>query len=166
MCVSGVMACVGMCPVPYCFNHSYRVEGYIRRGWQEFFGVLRVLTSILTFLMIEALSYIANHIARPLLLGVIMTTGNRLIKPLLAGIFSVLLQPIIIFLWNLVSGLRHVTQPLIDIFGAIVTKLATLLQAFRLVDVNLGLEYLHNRRVLNDGGGGGVVVGKYNSEIV
>ena len=137
------------------------MEGYVQRGWQEFFGALRILTSIAVFLVVEALNYITNHVARPLFLGVVVMTGNRLIKPVLAGLFNLILQPFVIFLWNFVSGVRHVCQPVIDILGGIMSKFAILLQAFRLEEVNLGDDYLQSRRVVGAGRSA-----RYGSEVV
>jgi hypothetical protein len=124
-----------------------RVEGYAKRGWQEFFAVLRIITSIFVLLAVEALQYVTNYIARPLLLGVLSMMGNRLVKPLLAGLFNLVIQPFLIFSWNVASGVRHVLNPLIDVLGAVTSKLAVLLQAFRLVEVNQGSDHYNRLRV-------------------
>ena len=144
---------------PYILKTIFRVEGYVQRGWQEFFGVLRILTSIVVFLVVEALNYVTNHVARPLFLGVVVMTGNRLVKPLLAGLFNLILQPLVIFSWNLASGVRQLCQPLIDILGGVTSRLAVILQAFRLVEVNLGDDYLQSRRGLGRGS-------RFDSEVV
>ena len=149
----GCHFCVCVCKRSDLHSFFSRVEGYIQRAWQEFFGALRILTSIAIFLVVEALNYVTNHVARPLFLGVVIMTGNRLVKPVLAGLFNLILQPFVIFSWNFVSGVRHVCQPLIDILGGVTSKLAVLLQAFRLVEVNLGDEYLQSRRGVSAGRG-------------
>ncbi|XP_076451410.1 uncharacterized protein LOC143287334 [Babylonia areolata] len=142
-----------------------KMEGYIKRGWQEFFGVLRIVTSVFVSLVVEAVNFITDHIFRPLFVGLLTTSGNRLVKPLLAGLFNLLLQPLVIFLWNLASGLRHACQPLIDIFGGFLAKVTLLVQAFRLVEVNGGGSGgLPNQRVMGlEGGVGG---GRRRSEVV
>nr|KAG5688890.1 hypothetical protein BaRGS_016458 [Batillaria attramentaria] len=131
-----------------------KVETYVRRGWQEFFGALRIVTSIAILLAVEAVNYAINHIASPIFLGVVTTIGNRLLKPLLAAAFNLLLQPVIIFSWNVLSGIRHVFQPVVDVLGAVMSKLAILVQAFRLVEVSLGEDYLlRHKKVIGLGSG-------------
>ncbi|XP_070207345.1 uncharacterized protein [Littorina saxatilis] len=138
-----------------------RVEKLMKRGLQEFYGALRIVTSFIVLLVLETLSFVVGHIARPLVMGVIATAGNQLVKPVLAGAFNFIVQPFTIFAWNVLSGLRHVCQPVIDILDAVMSKCAILLRSFRLVEVNLGDEYFQSRKGVVFGRGG-----RYSSEVV
>ncbi|KAL8601448.1 hypothetical protein ACOMHN_042452 [Nucella lapillus] len=113
-------------------------EKLIQRGLREFFGVLRIIVSVAIFLVVETTHFLTNHVARPIFLGVIVTVGNHLLKPVLAGVFSLILQPALIFLWNVFSGARNASRPLVDVLGSVMAKCAILLQSFRLVEVNWG----------------------------
>ena len=99
---------------------------------------MRIVTSIVVFLLVELSDFLINHVLRPLLMAYMVTVGNNLVKPLLAALFSLVLQPFLVFLWNVFSGIRHVCQPVLEIVGSLMTQGAILLRAFRLVEVNCG----------------------------
>lgn len=71
------------------------------------------------------------------MVGLLTTVGDHVLKPFLVGVFNSLLQPLLLFLLNVLCSVRNLTYPLIDILKGICLQLAVVLQAFRLVEVNI-----------------------------
>lgn len=124
---------------------NFRVERYVRRMWQEVFSVLRILASFIVVFTTELIHFGTSFVLRPLLVGIIASFGNQLIKPLLASVFSMIIQPIFIFMWNIMSAIKNLLMPAIDILGSITSRLSILFASLRLVEVNLaGTSRGHN----------------------
>lgn len=107
----------------------------MRRIFREIFAVLRILTGIIIWFIVELLQYIIQHVIQPLFIGVLMVTADYLIKPTLTIFFSGVVQPTNIFMWNVLVGLRHVCRPVIDITASFAEILAMVLRAFRLFEI-------------------------------
>ena len=122
------------------------MEVVFRRSSQEIFGLARIITSLPVVVATEAVNFVAEHVIRPLILGALKTVSNLMLKPLLAGTFSLILQPIFVFTWNTVNGLRQILSPVVDVLGSVMSKCGALLQSFRLVEVNLGTQKHSSRR--------------------
>ncbi|XP_067861360.1 uncharacterized protein [Heptranchias perlo] len=109
----------------------------IRQCWRELFAVVRILVNMVTLFLIELVNFLSRSLFQILLVGLLTVIGDHLLKPLLVALFNSLLQPTMIFLLNIFTGIRNLLNPLIDIFRRLLMQIATVLHAFRLVEVNL-----------------------------
>uniref|UniRef100_UPI00398E48A5 uncharacterized protein isoform X2 n=1 Tax=Pristiophorus japonicus TaxID=55135 RepID=UPI00398E48A5 len=112
-------------------------DNAIRKCWRELFAVLRILVNVVTLFLIELVNFLGRWLFQILLAGLLTGIGDHLLKPLLASLFNSLLQPIMIFLLNIFTGIRNLLNPLMDIFRRLLMQIAAVLHAFRLVEVNL-----------------------------
>ncbi|XP_046555248.1 uncharacterized protein LOC124264545 isoform X2 [Haliotis rubra] len=112
-----------------------KAERVVRRLWQEVFGGLRLVTGIFIIFIVEALKFVFHHVVQPIIIGLLTGVGDSLLKPLFSLTFSLILQPIIVFFWNILTGVRHLSQPVIDILHGVLTPIAMVLRSFRLFDV-------------------------------
>ncbi|XP_013382588.1 uncharacterized protein LOC106153267 [Lingula anatina] len=113
-----------------------KAEMISRRIALEFFGVLRLIVGFFIIFVVELYRFVMRHILHPILVGILVVTGDYLIKPVLSAIFNGILQPVSIFLYNLFVALRTGLNPLIDIINGFARQVAVILGAFRLVVVN------------------------------
>ncbi|KAM4675063.1 uncharacterized protein O3C94_007881 [Discoglossus pictus] len=123
---------------PYMEKLADRSEKMILRCWREVFGVLRILTSLVTIFLIELLLFLGKYIFQVLVVGFLTVLGDHVFKPLMVALFNSLLQPLFIFMLNLFSSLRNLWLPIQDILRGIAQAIATVLKAFRLVEVHIG----------------------------
>ncbi|XP_043355610.1 uncharacterized protein LOC119842127 isoform X3 [Dermochelys coriacea] len=123
--------------VSYKDDHSEKV---IQQNLREFFGLLRILMNVVLIFLIELVRFFGKSVFQVLVVGLLTTVGDHVIKPFLVGVFNSLLQPLLLFLLNVLCSIRNLTYPLIDILKGICLQLAVVLQAFRLVEVNIQSE--------------------------
>ncbi|XP_071099413.1 uncharacterized protein [Haliotis cracherodii] len=112
-----------------------KAEIVMRRLWQEVFGGLRLVTGFFIIFIVEALKFVFHHVAQPIIIGLLTGVGDFFIKPLLSLTFSLIFQPIIVFFWNMLTGVRHLSQPVTDILHGVLTPIAMVLRSFRLFDI-------------------------------
>lgn len=62
--------------------------------------------------------------------------GDHFLKPYLAVVFNSVIQPSFIFTRNVLTGVRNLLQPLMDISNILIAQLGSLLRAFRLFELN------------------------------
>lgn len=118
------------------FPIFFRLEPHIRRGWQEFFGLFRIIFDFITIFVIELLRLIFSTVFQKFIVGVITIMGDYFLKPLLSSVFNSVLQPEFVFLWNTTRGIRRLSQPLVQLFGDILQYFSGLLRSFRLFEYN------------------------------
>ena len=107
-----------------------------RRGVQEFFGALQILFDFIIIFLVELLRFLLKQFGRKLIAGTITAAGDFLIKPVLTALFNGIVQPLFVLTWNVMYGLRKLLDPLLSLTRELLTQVAMLLRAFRLVDVN------------------------------
>ena len=62
--------------------------------------------------------------------------GDHFLKPYLALLFNSVIQPSFIFTRNVLTGVRNLLQPLMDISDTFIAQLSSLLRSFRLFELN------------------------------
>lgn len=72
---------------------------------------------------------------RPLTVGVLQIFSDYCIKPLLATIFNALVQPPLIFVYNVATTMRDICDPIAEGMGYFLREIAAIFAAIRLVDV-------------------------------
>lgn len=69
-------------------------------------------------------------------MGLIQLISDYFIKPFLAVIFNGIVQPILIFLYNVATSIRDFIKPIAESIGYFIREIAELCRAFRLVQIN------------------------------
>ncbi|XP_050785973.1 uncharacterized protein LOC127037871 isoform X2 [Gopherus flavomarginatus] len=123
--------------VSYKDDHSEKV---IQQNLREFFGLLRILVNVVFIFLVELVRFLGKSVFQVLVVGLLTTAGDHVLKPFLVAVFNSLLQPLLLFLLNVLCSVRNLAYPLIDILKGICLQLAVVLQAFRLVEVNIQSE--------------------------
>ena len=115
---------------------SCRSERWLHYFWQEFFSTVRIITDFAFIFVLELLRFIFHYVVLRLLGGVVIVVGDHFLKPYLAVLFNSIIQPSFICTRNVLTGVRNLLQPLMDISSVFVTQLGSLLRAFRLFELN------------------------------
>ncbi|XP_069133762.1 uncharacterized protein [Argopecten irradians] len=113
-----------------------KAEMVLQRVYQEFFGLLRILTSIVILLIVELLKYIIKYIIQPLIVGVFGTLGDYVAKPFLSLAFNGFVHPFGVFMWNCFMTLRHMFSPIAEILRKVFVQLAMLCRSIRCVEIH------------------------------
>lgn len=124
----------------YMMKLAESSEKVIQQNLREFFGLLRILVNVVFIFLIELVRFLGKSVFQVLVVGLLTTAGDHVLKPFLVAVFNSLLQPLLLFLLNVLCSVRNLTYPLIDILKGICLQLAVVLQAFRLVEVNIQSE--------------------------
>lgn len=112
-----------------------RTEAYTTKFWAELFGTFNIGFSFLTSFVLQFLRFILYTIVRPLTVGILQLTSDYFLKPLLCAIFNAVIQPILIFLYNIASSIRDFCDPVAEAVGFFIRELSTPIRAFRIVEV-------------------------------
>ena len=86
--------------------------------------------------MLELLKFALHYVVLRVVGGLIIVIGDHLLKPYLAILFNSFVQPVFIFTRNILTGLKNVLMPLLDITRDFISQFASLLRAFRLFELN------------------------------
>ncbi|XP_060074504.1 uncharacterized protein LOC132554214 [Ylistrum balloti] len=113
-----------------------KAEMVLQRVYQEFFGLLRIITSVVILLIIELLKYIIKYIIQPLIVGVFGTVGDYVAKPLFTLAFNGFVHPFGVFMWNCFMTLRHMFSPISEILKKVFVQLAMLCRSIRCVEIH------------------------------
>ncbi|XP_026470886.1 uncharacterized protein LOC113375152 [Ctenocephalides felis] len=113
-----------------------QTERYATRFWAELFGTLHIGFAFLTAFILQLIRFLLFSALRPLTVGVIQLVSDYCFKPLLTAIFNGVLQPPLIFLYNLANSFRDLCEPLADAFGHFLRPVANLIRAFRIIEIN------------------------------
>ncbi|XP_078512290.1 uncharacterized protein LOC144771921 isoform X2 [Lissotriton helveticus] len=122
-------------------------EKLIRRCWREVFGLLGIFANLVTVFLIELITFLSKSIFQMLAVGMMTAVGDHIIKPFLVALFNNILQPVLIFLLNILTGLRDLTYPFIDVLNGVCLQFAMILQAFRLVEVHTNPRHPYDLKV-------------------
>lgn len=117
----------------FCF---FRSEKWLHYFFQEFFSTVRIITDFAFIFVLELLRFIFHYVLLRLLGGIILVIGDHFLKPYLALLFNSVIQPSFIFTRNVLTGVRNLLQPLMDISNTFIAQLGTLLRSFRLFELN------------------------------
>ncbi|XP_061183089.1 uncharacterized protein LOC133191357 isoform X2 [Saccostrea echinata] len=112
-----------------------RLEGIFRRIWQEFFGALRIVTSFFILFVVELFKYIIKYVFQPIFIGIFMTTGEYVMKPVLSVLFNGFMQPTGVFCWNCCVTSKLVCSPIIQILQKILEQFAKCCRHVRCVEI-------------------------------
>ncbi|XP_067146095.1 uncharacterized protein [Apteryx mantelli] len=124
-----------------------RSKKMAQQNLRQLLSFLRLLVDALTVLLVELVRFLGESVVQVLLVGLLTAIGEHMLKPLLVAVSNSILQPLLLFLLNLLHGIRDLTYPLIDILEGICLQVAVVLRAFRLVEINVQSDGGAARRV-------------------
>lgn len=79
--------------------------------------------------------FVLHAIVRPLTVGLLQLTSDYFFKPLLAVLFNGVIQPPLIFLYNVATSLRDLCDPIAEGLGYFFREIAVLCRSIRLFEV-------------------------------
>lgn len=85
-------------------------------------------------------------IFRPLIIGLIQLASDYFFKPLLTVIFNGIIQPPLIFLYNIATSLRDLCDPIAEAMGYFLREIAVVLRAIRLIEIRRGSDCVRSSR--------------------
>jgi len=122
--------------MPLFILFSFSSERLLTYFWQEFFGAIALVVDFGLIFTLELIKFTFRRIFMRLLVGFIVVFGDHFLKPTLAAMFNSLFQPLLIFVRNILLGLKNGLQPLLDLSREILHQIAMVLKAFRLFELN------------------------------
>ncbi|XP_023180143.2 uncharacterized protein LOC111605700 [Drosophila hydei] len=123
-----------------------RATTYATHFWAEFFGLLHIAVAFVVSFVLQSYRFLLYSVVNTLIVGLLHTTSDYLVKPSLTVIFNGFLQPPMIFLYNVMCSLRDILDPLAETLDHFIKPLATLGASIRLINVN----YRNVRRFAKD----------------
>ncbi|XP_057322221.1 uncharacterized protein LOC130665703 isoform X2 [Microplitis mediator] len=106
------------------------------RFWAEIFSTIHIGITFVTAFILQLFKFILCSVVRPLTVGVIQLTADYFIKPVLMITFNGLIQPVLIFLYNIATSFRDVCKPIAEALGYFLSEVAGLCRAIRLVEIH------------------------------
>lgn len=119
----------------FFFSSYNRLEGLFHRIWQEFFGALRIVTSFFILFLVELFKYIIKYVFQPIFVGIFVTAGDYIVKPVLSVLFNGCMQPTGVFFWNCCVTTKLVCTPMIEILRKILEQFAMCCRFVRCVEI-------------------------------
>ena len=114
-----------------------RSEALSQRCAGELFSCLRVLTDFIIVFFLECLHYVLAHLLRKICCGLLLVISDALCKPTMADLFNAVWWPLCACLWQASRAVGLCLRPCFEVVGAGVAQCATLIRAFRLVEVQV-----------------------------
>ncbi|XP_075780962.1 uncharacterized protein LOC102453769 isoform X3 [Pelodiscus sinensis] len=121
----------------YMMKLAKSSEKVIEQNLREFFGLLRILVNVVLIFLLELVRFLSTSVFQGLVVGLLTTVGDHALKPFLVAVFNSILQPLLLFLLNVLCSVRNLAYPFLDILKGICLQLAVVLRACRLVEVNM-----------------------------
>ncbi|KAM8708681.1 hypothetical protein ACLKA7_015618 [Drosophila subpalustris] len=123
-----------------------RATTYATHFWAELFGLLHIGVAFVVAFVLQSYRFVLYSVINTLIVGLLDMTSDYLVKPALTVTFNGFVQPPMIFLYNVMSSLRDILEPVADTLNNFIKPLATLGGSFRLINVN----YRSVRRLAKD----------------
>lgn len=112
-----------------------RLEQIFQRIWQEFFGALRIVTSFFILFVVEMFKYIIKYVFQPIFIGIFITTGDYVMKPVLSVLFNGFMHPTGVFCWNCCVTTKVVCNPIVEILRKILLQFAMCCRSVRCAQI-------------------------------
>ncbi|XP_002736168.1 uncharacterized protein LOC100377427 [Saccoglossus kowalevskii] len=108
----------------------------IKRGLQEFFHALRIIVEALLLLVLESSRFVFQNLVQFFLKEFFIVIGDHCLRPMLSALYNHVVQPIVVFSYNVGVGFKRILYPFIEILRDIMLVVAIPLRAFRLFELN------------------------------
>lgn len=112
-----------------------RTEHNTAQFWAELFGTIHIAFALFTAFFLQLYRFILQSTIRPLIVGFVQLTSDYMIKPILALIFNAIIQPVLIYLYNIATSFRDLCEPIADAIGFFLREISVPIRAFRFVEV-------------------------------
>ncbi|XP_044254974.1 uncharacterized protein LOC123005341 [Tribolium madens] len=119
-------------PVMKCEIIAEKTEKYTTKFWAEFFASIHIGVSFCVSFILQLFKFLLYSIFRPIFVGLMQMWSDYLFKPFLTTLFNGVIQPFLIFLYNIATSVRDLCDPIAEAFGYYCRELAVLLRAIRL----------------------------------
>ncbi|KAJ8913439.1 hypothetical protein NQ315_017183 [Exocentrus adspersus] len=121
-------------PVVTTEHLAERTEAYTTRFWAEIFGTLHIGVSFCISFVLQLFRFLLYSLFRPLTVGLIQLGTDYFLKPCIAILFNAIVQPPLIFLYNVSTSFRDICRPLAEAMGFFLREMAVGIRAFRIID--------------------------------
>ncbi|XP_074840322.1 uncharacterized protein LOC142007543 isoform X2 [Carettochelys insculpta] len=115
----------------YMMKLAESSERVIQQNLREFFGLLRILVNVGLIFLTELVRFLGKSVFQGLVVGLLTTVGDHFLKPFLVAVFNSILQPLLLFLLNILCSVQNLAYPFTDILKGVCLQLAVVLRAFR-----------------------------------
>ncbi|KAF7282401.1 hypothetical protein GWI33_002715 [Rhynchophorus ferrugineus] len=123
-------------PMLHSEEVAMRTEKHTTKFWAEIFGGIHIGISFVTSFILQFFRFILYSIFRPLTIGLVQLASDYFFKPFLATVFNGIVQPVLIFIFNIAASIRDLCNPVAEGVGYFLREFAVLLGSIRLVEVN------------------------------
>ncbi|KAK0090910.1 hypothetical protein PV325_000076 [Microctonus aethiopoides] len=113
-----------------------KIDNAAIRFWAEIFGTIHIGITFITAFLLQFLRFVLRSILKPLIVGVIQMISDYVFKPFLTIIYNGVIQPLLIFLFNIASSFRDLCEPIAEAMGYFFREFANLFRAIRLIEIN------------------------------
>ncbi|XP_045479995.1 uncharacterized protein LOC123684678 [Harmonia axyridis] len=120
-------------------------EEYNIKFWGEIFGTIHIGISFITSFILQFFRFLLHSVIRPLTIGLLQITSDYFFKPFLATFFNAIIQPPLIFFYNISTSLRDICDPIAEGIGYFIREISILFRSCRLVDVKISKPCDHVR---------------------
>eukprot|EP00117_Sycon_ciliatum_P039395 scpid97695/ scgid29129/ len=118
---------------PYMLGVAQRSEALFVRMWGELFAFLSIpLLLVMTFISHLVQFLLSRAVKRPIML--IQVTSDHCLKPLLVVLHNAVVQPILVFVCNIIANSVQMLWPIADFAAHFLHLLTELVRSFRLVE--------------------------------
>ncbi|XP_072384100.1 uncharacterized protein [Diabrotica undecimpunctata] len=114
---------------------ALRTEAYTTKFWAEVFGSFNIGCSFFMSFVLQSIRFFLYSILKPLTVGIIQIVSDYFFKPMLTTLFNSVIQPILILLYNILTSIRDICNPVAEAIGYFIREMAVLIGAFRIVEV-------------------------------
>ncbi|KAK9508558.1 hypothetical protein O3M35_006091 [Rhynocoris fuscipes] len=111
-----------------------RVEAHATRFWAEIFGFIHLFNAFIIAFILQLYKFMLYGLIRPMLVGLVQLTSDYLIKPTLTVSYNGFIQPVFIFMFNILTSFRDLCVPLAKGIGYFLHEIAVVFKAIRLFD--------------------------------
>ncbi|CAH0561059.1 unnamed protein product [Brassicogethes aeneus] len=112
-----------------------KTENYTTKFWAEVFGTVHIGFSFCTSFILQFFRFLTVSLLRPLTVGLLQLSSDYFLKPFLATFFNALIQPPLVFLFNIATSIRDVLKPLAEGMGFFIREFSVFVGSLRFVEV-------------------------------
>lgn len=115
-----------------CEIIAEKTEQKTTKFWAEIFASIHIGLSFCVSFILQLFKFFLYSIMRPLTVGLVQMASDYFFKPFLTICFNGIIQPILIFLYNIATSLRDLCDPIAEACGFFFRDIAVLFKAIRL----------------------------------
>ncbi|KAF2904944.1 hypothetical protein ILUMI_01225 [Ignelater luminosus] len=112
-----------------------KAENYATKFWAELFGTIYIGFAFFTSFFLQFFRFVLHSIVRPLTIGVLQLISDYFFKPFLATLFNAVIQPPLIFFYNIATSLRDLCDPIAEGLGYFLRETAVVFKSIRLFEM-------------------------------